>query len=206
MITEYGMHRIGVLLWLTLAVFLPGCAGHQNLVVLVPEEGKTSGKVTVSNPHGSQVLKQPWEATKFSRTGGGPSTPMVMDEAEVRRIFAGPFSAMPLPPARYLLYFEQNTTNLTPESTALLPEVIEAIDLRQPAELSVIGHTDTVGSPEDNYQLGLQRAGTVTDLLKSLGATPAIIETGSHGKGNLLIMTGDETPEPRNRRVEVIVR
>lgn len=204
--TGYSIHRMAVFLWLTLAVFLPGCAGQKNLVVLMPEEGKTSGEVTVSNSQGSQVLKQPWEATKFSVAGGRPSAPVIMDETEVRRIFAGPLSAMPLPPAKYLLYFEQNTSNLTPESTALLAEIIEAINRRQPAELSVIGHTDTVGTPEDNYQLGLQRAGTVTDLLKSLGATPAIIETGSHGEGNLLIMTGDETPEPRNRRVEVIVR
>lgn len=124
----------------------------------------------------------------------------------MRRIFAGAFSAMPLAPAKYVLYFDQNTTSLIPESNALLPGIIEAINSRQPAELSVIGHTDSVGPPEGNYQLGLQRAVVVTNLLKSLGATPAIIETGSHGEGNPLVPTGDETPEPRNRRVEVIVR
>ena len=206
MITGNTIHRTAVFLWLALAVFLSGCSGQKNLVVLVPEDGKTSGEVTVSNPRGSQVLKRSWEATEFSAAGGRPSTPVVMDEAEVRRIFAGAFSAMPLAPAKYVLYFDQNTTSLIPESNALLPGIIEAINSRQPAELSVIGHTDSVGPPEGNYQLGLQRAVVVTDLLKSLGATPAIIETDSHGEGNPLVATGDETPEPRNRRVEVIVR
>lgn len=205
MMTRYDVHRI-VVSFCLLAFLLPGCAGQKDLVVLVPDNGNESGEVTVSNSQGSQALKRPWEATEISVAGGSPSEPVIMDEAEVRKIFAGPFSAMPLPPAKYVLYFEQNTTSLIPESNALLPGIIESITMRQPAELSVIGHTDTVGPPEGNHQLGLQRATVVTDQLKSLGATPAIIETDSHGEGNPLIMTGDETPEPRNRRVEVIVR
>ena len=206
MMTGYTIHRTAVFLWLALAVFLSGCSGQKNLVVLIPEDGKTSGEVTVSNPRGSQVLRQSWEATEISAAGGQPSAPVVMDEAEVRRIFAGAFSAMPLSPAKYVLYFDQNTTSLVPDSNALIPGIIEAINSRQPSELSVIGHTDSVGPPEGNYQLGLQRAVVVTDLLKSLGAAPAIIETNSHGEGNPLVTTGDETPEPQNRRVEVIVR
>jgi outer membrane protein OmpA-like peptidoglycan-associated protein len=33
-----------------------------------------------------------------------------------------------------------------------------------------------------------------------------MIEVASHGEGDLLVHTPDETPEPRNRRVDISVR
>ncbi len=36
--------------------------------------------------------------------------------------------------------------------------------------------------------------------------SPGIIEITSHGKRRLLVPTGDQVAEPRNRRVEVTVR
>jgi outer membrane protein OmpA-like peptidoglycan-associated protein len=113
---------------------------------------------------------------------------------------------MSAPPVHYILYFRQNTAVLTPDSELLLPEVLKAVNKRHPAQLAVIGHTDTTGTEDYNYKLGLLRAKTVTEQLKSLGAAPAIIETSSHGKTDLLVKTGDQTAEQRNRRVEITIR
>ena len=44
------------------------------------------------------------------------------------------------------------------------------------------------------------------DILIGLGVGPDIIRIFSHGEGNPLIPTPDDVPEPRNRRVEVLVR
>jgi outer membrane protein OmpA-like peptidoglycan-associated protein len=129
-----------------------------------------------------------------------------MDEKVIKEVFAEVVAAMPAPPVRYTLYFRQNTAVLTKDSQLLLPEIIKAINKRRPAQLSVIGHTDTMGTEEYNYHLGLLRANTVTDLLKSLGAAPAIIEASSHGKADLIVKTGDQVAEQRNRRVEVTIR
>jgi outer membrane protein OmpA-like peptidoglycan-associated protein len=46
----------------------------------------------------------------------------------------------------------------------------------------------------------------VAALLTAEGLNPSIFEIASHGKDNPLVPTGDQVPEPRNRRVEVTVR
>jgi outer membrane protein OmpA-like peptidoglycan-associated protein len=72
--------------------------------------------------------------------------------------------------------------------------------------VSVIGHTDTMGQAKANVALGLTRARFVRNLLVDAGLDPGTIEVLSHGESALLIRTPDETPEPRNRRVEITVR
>ena len=44
------------------------------------------------------------------------------------------------------------------------------------------------------------------DLLIEAGLDASAIEVYSHGETDLLVQTPDETPEPRNRRVEIAVR
>ena len=70
----------------------------------------------------------------------------------------------------------------------------------------MIGHTDTTGSPAANLALGLKRAETVRQLLIETGIDGSLVEINSHGEGDMLIKTPDNTPEPRNRRVEIAVR
>ena len=72
--------------------------------------------------------------------------------------------------------------------------------------MSVIGHTDTVGKAEANETLALTRAGTIAEQLRQLGLQNMVITVESHGERNLLIPTPDDTPEPRNRRVEITLR
>ncbi|QAU23615.1 DUF4157 domain-containing protein [Dyella sp. M7H15-1] len=70
--------------------------------------------------------------------------------------------------------------------------------------LTIIGHTDTVGTEEHNLQLGQQRADATADALKSLGVPDAIMHTTSVGEGGAqAVKTKDEIPHAQNRRVEV---
>lgn len=188
------------------SVLLSGCAAQKSVIVLLPEDGKVSGEVTVVNAQGSQVLSQSWHSVEIAGSHGRPASPIVLDETTVQGVFGGVMSAMPLPPAHFLLYFHQGTTELRPDSQLLLPAIVKAIKERHPAQLSVVGHTDTMGTAEFNYQLGLLRATSVSELLASHGATPASIETSSRGNTDLLVKTGDQTPEPRNRRADVTIR
>jgi tetratricopeptide (TPR) repeat protein len=70
----------------------------------------------------------------------------------------------------------------------------------------VVGHTDRTGSRRGNMRLSTRRARTVAGLLAGRGVDPGILQVTSHGEENPLIPTPDNVPEPRNRRVEVIVR
>ena len=109
-------------------------------------------------------------------------------------------------PRRYLLYFQTGGLELTEESRALLPQIVDDVRTRPAADVSVIGHTDTVGSADANEALGLKRAQGMADLLLEQGLKPFALSVESHGESDLLIPTPDETDEPRNRRVEVSVR
>jgi outer membrane protein OmpA-like peptidoglycan-associated protein len=69
-----------------------------------------------------------------------------------------------------------------------------------------IGHTDTMGTPVKNVELGLRRANAVQALLVDAGLPATSVAVTSHGEGALLVRTADGVVEPRNRRVEITVR
>jgi outer membrane protein OmpA-like peptidoglycan-associated protein len=47
---------------------------------------------------------------------------------------------------------------------------------------------------------------SIRNLLTEAGLDASTIDVTSLGEADLLIKTPDETPEPRNRRVEIAVR
>ncbi|MBK5277002.1 MAG: OmpA family protein [Desulfuromonadales bacterium] len=203
-----GAHfrRLVLSLCFFVSVLLSGCTAQKSIIILLPEDGKVSGEVTIVNDQGSQVLNKSWQSVEISGTQGRPASPIVLDETTVQDIFGGVMAAMPLPPVNYLLYFKHDSAELLPDSKLLLPVIAKAIKERHPAQLSVVGHTDTMGTAEYNYQLGLLRARTVSALLALHGAAPAGTETSSRGSSDHLVKTPDQTLEPRNRRAEVSIR
>lgn len=207
-------HRLIPLL-LVCMMILYGCAGRQQAaapapaevtVVLLPKDGKPSGEVVVSNAGGSQVLKESFQEVTVAGAGAKPAAPVTTDQKSVQESFGAALAALPRTPAHFTLFFRLNSTELVPASRARLPEIVKAIEARRPAQLSVVGHTDTPASECYNYRLGLRRAKAVCALLKALGARPASIETSSRGKDELLVKTPNRTPEQRNRRAEITVR
>ena len=115
------------------------------------------------------------------------------------------YSKRPSPFSLNLLYFKGETT-LTSDSAKLLPDIIATIRKRNSNDISVVGHTDTLGSKEFNTTLSHDRAKAVKALLVGQGVEENSIRTTSHGKENPLIPTGDNVYEPKNRRVEVVVK
>ncbi len=182
----------------------PPPASHDIIVLLPDDQGKT-GAIIVSSAGVERRLDQP-EQTVTVEAGSPPGPPTVMPGQEVRAIAGPALAALPKPPARFILYFEHDSVNLTPESQALLQKVLERIRARAPVDVSVVGHTDTVGKKEYNYALSLKRAVAVASILRGKGVDPSVLDITSHGKDNPLVPTGDQVSEPRNRRVEITVR
>jgi outer membrane protein OmpA-like peptidoglycan-associated protein len=177
----------------------------QTLVVLLPDAAGTVGRANVSNPAGTADLAAARDSTTTSANQPpGPVT--VISEAEVQRLFGDALAALPPPPARFTLNFRFDSDELTDESQALVPQIVQAVRNRPVPDVLVIGHTDTTGAPASNFELGLKRAGTVRNILVEAGLDPNFIELVSHGEEELLVKTADEVAEPRNRRVEIAVR
>ncbi len=195
-----------VLLCLTVLICLAACSRDRCTVVLLPEPDGKTGQLLVSNQGGSQLLEEPNLATSIQSAETAPATPHLMDDREISTVFGNALSALPSPPIHFILYFKTDTTELTNESRGLLAKVLPTIADRKSTDVSVVGHTDRMGTREYNYHLALERALLTQKILLSLGINPQFIEVTSHGEDNPLIMTEDETPEPRNRRVEVVVR
>jgi outer membrane protein OmpA-like peptidoglycan-associated protein len=81
-----------------------------------------------------------------------------------------------------------------------------AIILRESRDIGIHGHSDRTGSAEKNLDLSLRRAVAVENILLQHGINRGYLEVRSHGEGNPLVPTADGVDEPRNRRVEVVVR
>jgi outer membrane protein OmpA-like peptidoglycan-associated protein len=199
----------GVCLWLLASCSTPAPppspAPKESVFLLIPDpEGKV-GHITVTNRTGTQVVDQHHQASTVRSADHAPSPPATLEETEIQRIFGHALAAQPAGPARFILYFKDDSEELTPESTVFLAEVFRTVRDRGALDLSVIGHTDTLGAREYNYQLSLRRARRVADLLAQQGMDRNILDIESHGEDNLLIKTGDQVPEPRNRRVEITV-
>jgi len=190
---------------LAILLVLSACAASRDVIVLLPDDKGETGSIVVSGAGGEQVLSKPRETVSVA-SGAAPGEPVVMSSEEVRSLVGPALDALPQPPLQFILYFKHDTAELTRQSQADLKKVLRTIRERKPVDMSVVGHTDTLGSRNYNYRLSLERAEAVAALLIRDGTDPSIIDITSHGKDNPLIPTGDQVSEPRNRRVEVTVR
>lgn len=179
---------------ITRVTLLPDSDGHVGAVLV---QGKDGEAQRVDQAYASVVVA---DGAAAVRTGDARA-----DATQVRAANAALFDAMPLPPYSTLLYFVAGGTELTPESRALLPELMQRIRERGPTEIAVIGHTDTTGSDAFNLRLSQERARVVDKLLHQ--ALPELGPTSLRffGARELLVPTGPNVDEPRNRRVEVHV-
>jgi len=201
-----------VLFVLIFFCLLIGCSAHRasrDLIVLLPDQNGKGGVITVTTQGGSQILDKPGYGIEVEDLNKPPVAPKPVEDKEISDVFAPALSVLPDRTSRFIsfiLYFERNTTKLTHESNDLLSRVQKTIKSRNSKEVYVVGHTDLVGTEAYNAGLSSRRANHIRDLLVSSGIKPKTLFVSSYGKARPLVPTKDQVPEPRNRRVEVIVR
>lgn len=103
--------------------------------------------------------------------------------------------------------FATGSARLTPQAESVLDDLGRALGSAQlaPFRFRVEGHTDTVGSRALNQSLSEARAAAVRDyLVRRHGIAPARLEAIGLGEQQPLVATPDETPEARNRRVQIL--
>lgn len=196
-IFSYSAACIGMLL-------LAACSTTRTLVVLLPEENGAAGAVTVGEGTSATVLDAPLAAATVDSRGHidkGAVTP-----EEVQRTFREALAAQPPKPLSFTLYFDIARIEVTPDSQPILEALLAEVAKRQAVEVQVTGHTDRVGTEASNDRLSLERAQAVRDMLVQRGLKTTFIRAVGRGEREPLIPTPDEQAEPRNRRVEVIIR
>lgn len=187
------------------ALMVSGCAKKTTVILLPDPDGKV-GHVTVKSDAGSVDIVEPAQATTVAGKASAPSPPRILSAIEIERDYSKILSVLPDPPLHFILYFETDTTLLTQQSIDEIPAILRAIHDRSSEDISVVGHSDTAGNAEYNMKLSTSRALAVSKLLVENGVSQNYLRATSHGENNPLIKTPDNTLEPKNRRVEVVIR
>ena len=170
--------------------------------MLLPDANSKPTAVTVTGKSGIATLAEPYAEAVVSER---ETTVGKTDAATVAKRYGNVLAATPMPPRKFLVYFNDGN-ELTGESQELLASIQrELVSLPAP-EVIVIGHTDRVGSLESNDMLSARRAEFIRDKLVSIGIAAARISTSGRGEREPLVPTEDEVPEPKNRRVEIKIR
>ena len=113
--------------------------------------------------------------------------------------------ASPVPPESYMVFFDFDKSNVTPEAAGIIAAAAENAKTAGNTVISVTGHTDTVGSQTYNMKLSLRRADAVKAELERNGIPSSQVAVYGKGKADLLVPTGDGVREPQNRRAVIIL-
>jgi len=196
----------GTLFVLMVMLITAGCASVRDTVVLVQDADGKVGKLTVTTKGGAKTLSVPNTMVEVTGSGESPSDPKKIEQNQIDSLFADSINALPLEAVSFHLYFLNNSSELTAESKAVIPAILSLAKTREIYEISIIGHTDTTGNDMFNMRLSSARAKAVRDELLSHGIRSGQMEYRYHGKRDPVVPTGNNVREPRNRRVEVVVK
>jgi iron complex outermembrane receptor protein len=131
---------------------------------------------------------------------GGPGEPEAAPAAYVPPPVQAPAPA----PKSYLVFFDFNKSDLTPQAKDIVDTAAKNASANKVTQLTVTGHTDTVGSDAYNMRLSRRRAESVAAQLEKDGVAASEISIVAKGKRDLLVPTADGVREPQNRRVQIV--
>ena len=134
------------------------------------------------------------------RFGGEKSEPEAAPAAYVPPPVQAPAPA----PKSYLVFFDFNKSDLTPQAVQIVNTAAANAGPAHVTQLTVTGHTDTVGSDAYNMRLSRRRAESVAAQLEKDGIASSEIQIVAKGKRDLLVPTADGVREPQNRRVQIV--
>jgi outer membrane protein OmpA-like peptidoglycan-associated protein len=105
-----------------------------------------------------------------------------------------------------MVFFPLGSTQLSDQDANTVSQAAQVFRTKQNARVTVTGFADTVGSPATNMALSQRRANVVKDLLVQSGVPAGAITTSASGDTGLLVDTGPQSNQPKNRRVAIVIQ
>jgi outer membrane protein OmpA-like peptidoglycan-associated protein len=127
-----------------------------------------------------------------------------LDAAVARAAYDSAASACVGAMGDMVVFFGFNRSDLTAAAISTIDEIVGSLSSAVSA-VSVVGHTDTVGSLQYNQALSERRAASVANRMVSLGVDPGIITQAGRSWTEPAVDTGPNVREAANRRVEITV-
>lgn len=174
--------------------------------VVLLDNGSTHNAVLVSSNTGNVLVDHPYSYTTLSANNQNPASLKKGDPKKIQDHFSNELHVLPQKPDSLLFYFEAGSSILSESSQNQLNTLLALIQKHEPAAIDIIGHSDRSGDIKLNDTIALQRAQSVKKYLLDHNVTLTRLSVVSHGENDPLIFTEDGVSEPRNRRVEVVVR
>jgi outer membrane protein OmpA-like peptidoglycan-associated protein len=179
-------------------------SSQQIIDALRPSGDLLGGPTRGIRPVNPPAAAAPQQAQPAAAAAAAPrvATPSATQQAAART--TAPAAA---PSVNLSVNFATGSAELTPQAIRTLDELGRALSSPDLSgfRFRVEGHTDTVGANELNQNLSERRAAAVVEYLTTRFAIPAArLQPVGMGETQPLVPTRDQTPEPRNRRVQVI--
>ena len=107
--------------------------------------------------------------------------------------------------ALYGIFFDTGKADIKPESKAALTEIANLMKSQPQLKLHVVGHTDSQGSIESNFDLSKRRALAIRATLAAQYGV-ADTRTAAHGVAHLapVASNNNDAGRAKNRRVELV--
>jgi len=106
-------------------------------------------------------------------------------------------------PGPYIVFFEWDKSDITPEAAGILDNAISAYQNCGNAQVMLAGHADRSGSASYNVGLSQRRADSVRGYLTGRGIADGTISSEAFGESRPRVETADGVRELQNRRVEI---
>lgn len=103
------------------------------------------------------------------------------------------------------LHFETGKSDIKSGSYEMLNQLVEYLKNRKDLNIEIAGHTDNVGSPDNNITLSQKRAEAVKNYLIKKGISATRLSAKGYGENRPV--ASNNTPEGRqkNRRTEIYI-
>lgn len=187
--------------------------------LMLTAPGLSNLALAQSNPSASQLinaLKPSGSLTETTRgikplPPGGPADSMgaMSGPAPVKAAMSMPAHAAPVTPrsANLDIDFQPGSAVLTAGAKTELDQLGKALTSADLASYNfkIVGHTDTTGDAATNQSLSEQRAAAVKSYLETkFSVADTRLQSQGVGEADLLVPTPPNTPELKNRRVQII--
>lgn len=180
----------------------PGPRLLKQYVVLLPDEDGSVGAIDVTSGDTTATLTEAYQAVDFDNL----DETYTLETAAFESGFAPAIEHLPRPPMGFTVYFDLSSSQLTGDSQAALPAILEEVSRRSAPEVRLWGHADRSGPENSNEALSRRRVETLRDLIVDAGVAAELVQVSWHGELQPAVETEDGVAEAGNRRVEIEIR
>jgi outer membrane protein OmpA-like peptidoglycan-associated protein len=182
----------------------PITAPKEKVAVILGDKSGKKNAITVRSKDTKLKIDKPLTQVKI-RKDGKLSKPVKISKKELNKNFGTVINAIPKKAFSINIFFKKDI-KLEDIYIIKLFQIKQEIKRRKPCEVEIIGYSDTKGSDEKNLILSKKRAELIKTLIDETKVEIENINLRALGESNLLVSTKDDTTEPKNRRVEVIIK